>query len=76
MRDLLADEEDEKDDIKSGAIQDLFENEFRRVDRKKFTPPGLIGLTTKLLNPLLAKGSKYNRQFFTKNSHWFCSKSS
>ena len=67
MADLLADEEDEKDDIKSGAIQDLFENEFRRVDRKRFTPPGLLGLGMKLLNPLLAKGSKYNRQFFTKN---------
>ena len=67
MADLLAEEEDEKDDIASGAIQDLFENEFRRVDRKKFTPPGLIGLTTKLLNPLFAKGSKYNREFFTKN---------
>ena len=67
MADLLAEEEDEKDDIKSGAIQDLFENEFKRVDRKKFTPPGLLGLGLKLLNPLLAKGSKYNREFFTKN---------
>ena len=65
MADLLAEEEDEKDDIKSGAIQDLFENEFKRVDRKRFTPPGLLGLGLKLLNPLLAKGSKYNREFFT-----------
>jgi len=65
MADLLAEEEDEKDDIKSGAIQDLFENEYKRVDRKKFTPPGLIGLGLKVLDPLFAKGSKYNREFFT-----------
>ncbi len=65
MADLLAEEEDEKDDLKSGAIQDLFENEFKRVDRKKFTPPGLLGLALKVLNPVLQKGSKYNREFFT-----------
>ena len=60
MAELLAEEEDEKDDVASGAMLDLFINDPMRIDKpQKFMP-----LSVKLLEGPLKKGAVKSRGFF------------
>ena len=60
MKDLLAEEDDETDDIASGAMLDLFINDPRRIDKPQtFTP-----LSLKFLEGPLKKGAVKSRGFF------------
>ena len=60
MADLLAEEEDETDDIASGAMLDLFINDPMRIDR----PERFMPLSLKVLEGPLKKGQVKTRGFF------------
>ena len=57
LPDSFYDQEKEKDDIASGAIDDMFENQYESGPFK--------GPVLSLLDPLFKKGAKVNRNYFT-----------